>query len=196
MEQFHDTRETWLAHAMTLIEPKFEAHGYKLPVTKAACGFAPGARGGKALGVCISPKASAEGYTEIFISPTVSDPVTALGVLVHEMVHAAVGVEAGHGAMFKLCCSKLGLEGKATSALPGAVLRHWLTDEVLPMIGGYPHAAVDLNARKKQSTRMIKLVCPETGYTVRTTKKWLDLGLPLSPAGVEMQVVADEDGEE
>jgi hypothetical protein len=195
METYHETREAWLAHAMTLIEPKFKAHNYTVPETKAACGFAPGARGGKALGVCVSPKASAKGFTEIWISPTEADPVKVLGVLVHEMVHAAVGVEAGHGKAFKLCCDKLGLEGKATAALPGAQLRHWLVAEVLPMIGGYPHAAVDLNARKKQGTRMIKLVCPETGYTVRTTKKWLEFGLPLSPVGVEMQPVADEDEE-
>ena len=195
METYHETRETWFAHAMTLIEPRFTAHGYKLPATKAACGFPPGARGGKVLAVCISPKASAEGITEIFVSPTISDPMKALGALLHEMVHAAVGVEAGHGKAFKLCCDKLGLEGKATAALPGTTLRHWLVEEVLPLIGGYPHAAVDLNARKKQGTRMIKLVCPETGYTVRTTKKWLEFGLPLSPVGVEMQPVADE-GEE
>jgi hypothetical protein len=40
---------------------------------------------------------------------------------------------------------------------------------------------------------MIKLVCPETGYTVRTTKKWLALGVPTSPAGCEMVMQGDED---
>lgn len=197
MEQFHDTREGWLSHGLSLAAPRFAAAGFPLPPdVKVACGFAPGARGGKALGVCISPKASAAGVTEMFISPTVSDALTALGVLIHEAAHAAVGVEAGHGPKFKAACAAVGLEGKATEAMPGSGLKAWLAADVLPMLGAYPHAAVDLNARKKQGTRMIKLVCPETGYTVRTTKKWLDLGLPLSPAGVEMQVVADEDGEE
>lgn len=196
MEQFHDTREGWLSHGISLTAGKFTAAGYTLPANlKVACGFAPGARGGKALGVCISPKASAAGATEMFISPTVSDAVTALGILLHEMVHAAVGVEAGHGPIFKRACEKLGLEGKATSAMPGASLNAWLRSEVLPMLGAYPHAAVDPNARKKQGTRMIKLVCPETGYTVRTTKKWLEQGLPVSPAGCEMVPVEDE-GEE
>lgn len=196
MELFHDTREGWLSHGTALISPRFEDAGYRMPERlKVACGFAPGARGGKALGVCISPKASAEGMTEMFISPTISDAQTVLGVLVHEMVHAAVGVEAGHGAAFKAACSKIGLTGKATSAMPDAGLNAWLMAEVLPMLGAYPHAAVDINARKKQSTRMIKLICPETGYTVRTTKKWLEQGLPISPAGCEMVPVEDE-GEE
>lgn len=196
MEQFHDTREGWLSHGLSLATPRFEAAGYKMPTNvKVACGFAPGARGGKALGVCISPKASAEGVTEMFISPTVSDPLVALGVLIHEAAHAVAGVEAGHGPKFKAVCHAVGLTGKATQAMPDAALNDWLATVVLPMLGAYPHAAVDPNARKKQGTRMIKLVCPETGYTVRTTKKWLEHGLPISPAGYEMQVVADE-GEE
>jgi len=196
MEQFHDTREGWLSHGLTIVAPRFKAVGYPLPADiKVACGFAPGARGGKALGVCISPKASAGGTTEMFVSPTVSDALTALGVLVHEAAHGAAGVENGHGPKFKAVCAAIGLEGKATQAMPGASLNEWLRSEVLPLLGAYPHSAVDPNARKKQGTRMIKLVCPETGYTVRTTKKWLEQGLPVSPAGCEMQVVADE-GEE
>jgi len=106
-----------------------------------------------------------------------------------------VGVEDGHGPKFKAFCSALGLTGKATEAVPGPDTRQWLEDEVLPMLGAYPHAAVDPSQRKKQGTRMIKLVCPETGYTVRTTKKWLAHGVPVSPAGCEMVVQEDEAGE-
>jgi hypothetical protein len=196
MELLHDTREGWLSHGMVLSAPIFRDAGYSLPDNlKVACGFAPGARGGKAMGVCISPKASADGRTEMFVSPTVADALTAIGVLIHEMAHAAVGVEAGHGPAFKACAMKVGLEGKATSAMPGARLNDWLVREVLPMLGAYPHAAVDPNARKKQGTRMIKLVCPETGYTVRTTKKWLEQGYPTSPAGCEMVPVGEDEGE-
>lgn len=38
----------------------------------------------------------------------------------------------------------------------------------------------------KQSTRMIKLVCPADGYAVRTTRKWIEVGLPRCPCGREM----------
>jgi len=44
---------------------------------------------------------------------------------------------------------------------------------------------------------MLKAVCPETGYTVRLTRKWAEMGLPISPAGCEMQLVDDApDGDE
>jgi hypothetical protein len=197
MEQVHDNRESWLSHAFVLFNKRFAAQGYPLPENvKVSCGFAVGSRGGKKiLGQAISQKASAAAYHETFISPTIDDPVLVLGVGVHEYGHHAVGVEAGHGPKFKAFCAAVGLEGKATQALPNSALTAWLRDEVLPLLGAYPHAAVDPSQRKKQGTRMIKLVCPETGYTVRTTKKWLALGVPTSPAGCEM-VVADEDNEE
>lgn len=197
MEQLHDTREGWLSHAITLITPRFSALGYSLPANvKIACGFPVGSRGGKKiLGQAISQNASAAGYHETFVSPLVDDPVLALGIVAHEYGHHAVGIEAGHGPAFKAFCHAVGLEGKASEALPGAALNEWLRDEVLPMLGAYPHAAVDPSQRKKQGTRMIKLVCPETGYTVRTTKKWIEQGYPTSPAGCEMVPVEEDEGE-
>lgn len=190
-------REEWLTAGMDLCRVRIEAAGYAFPAQfKINCGFPVGARGGKKiLGQCISPKASAAGTTEAFVSPTIDCPEKAIGVGLHELVHAIVGVEAGHGPKFKAACKAIGLEGKATEALPGPELAAWIRSEVLPMLGAYPHAAVDPSQRKKQGTRMIKLVCPETGYTVRTTKKWLEQGLPVSPAGHEMVPVQEDEGE-
>ena len=44
---------------------------------------------------------------------------------------------------------------------------------------------------KKQTTRLIKVFCPDPGcgYTVRTTAKWLAVGTPTCVCGEEM--VAD-----
>lgn len=197
LETLHDTREGWLSDFLTLIKPRLEEAGYRLPAkAKVACGFPVGSRGGKKIhGQCIAPVASADGTTEMFVSPTLSDPVVVMGVALHEAGHACVGVEAGHGPKFKAFCSALGLTGKATEAMPGPACERWLRDDILPRLGAYPHASVDPSQRKKQGTRMIKLVCPETGYTCRTTKKWLALGVPTSPAGYEM-VVAEDGNEE
>jgi hypothetical protein len=38
----------------------------------------------------------------------------------------------------------------------------------------------------KQSTRLIKLTAACCGYTVRTTRKWVDQGYPLCPHGQPM----------
>ncbi len=204
LEQMHDTREGWLSDFLNLIKPRLAEHGYSLPAkVKIACGFPMGSRGGKkVLAVCVSPNASADGITEMWVSPVQADPVDVMGSALHEAGHACVGVDAGHGPKFKAFCAALGLTGKATEAVPGPATKAWLRDEVLPLLGAYPHAAVDPSQRKKQGTRMIKLVCPETGYTVRTTKKWLALGVPVSPVlpdgrgGHEMVVEEDDAGEE
>lgn len=198
MELYHDYREQWLDAAIQAVSVRFTEAGYTLPNNiKVSCGWPVGSRGAKkVLGQCFSPEASAKGNVEIFISPTIADHVTVIGVLVHELIHAAVGNDAGHGKVFQTACAKLGMEGKATAALPGAELNRWISEHVFPLLGAYPHATVDFNSRKKQGTRMIKLVCPVSGYTVRTTKKWIELGLPLSPVGEVMRPVDEEDGEE
>ncbi len=195
LDQMHDTREGWLSDALNIMTPRLTAAGYSLPAkVKVACGFPIGSRGGKkVLAQCIAPEASAEGITEVFVSPTVSDPETVLGAVLVMAGHAA---GKGKGPAFKAFCTAVGLEGKAKDAHPNPACAAWLRDEVLPMLGAYPHAAVDPSKRKVQGTRMIKLVCPETGYTVRTTKKWLALGVPVSPAGCEMVVQEDDASEE
>lgn len=65
--------------------------------------------------------------------------------------------------------------------------------ELIEVNGPYPHAQLDpscTDGKKKQGTRMIKVVCPSCGYTVRTTAKWLEVGLPTCPCGEDME--ADE----
>jgi len=42
--------------------------------------------------------------------------------------------------------------------------------------------------RTPQTTRMLKVECPADGYIVRTTQKWIDLGLPTCPCGEEMEL--------
>lgn len=195
---YFSTREEWLTAGCEAMIPRIEAAGYVIPKKwRIACGFPVGSRGGKKiLGQCISPEASAGSVTEMFLSPTIECPKKAMGVALHEMGHLVCGIPAGHGPVFKKFCNALGLEGKATEAFPGAATMQWIEEEILPLLGGYPHNAVDPSNRKKQGTRMIKLVCPVTGYTVRTTKKWLAEGVPVSPAGYRMEVANDEGDEE
>jgi hypothetical protein len=41
---------------------------------------------------------------------------------------------------------------------------------------------------RSQGTRMLKLVAPCCGYTVRTTRKWIEVGMPSCPCGSEMEL--------
>lgn len=190
MSTYFQFREEYLSAAIDEAVPYFKSKGYELPSNiKVSCGWPVGSRGGKkVMGQCFDPSASKSGAVEIFISPSLENPITVLGVLFHELVHAAVGNAAGHGPKFKLACQRLGLEGKATSAMPGHDLNVWLEETRQAVLGDYPHSTVDYSQRKKQGTRLIKLVCPVSGYTVRTTQKWIEHGLPMSPAGHEMVV--------
>jgi len=38
-----------------------------------------------------------------------------------------------------------------------------------------------LETRKKQKARMIKCTCPKCGYILRTSKKNIDLAIPICP---------------
>jgi len=51
--------------------------------------------------------------------------------------------------------------------------------DLVASLGDYPHDGLTVPARPKtQSTRMLKAMCPECGYTIRLTKSWADKGLP------------------
>jgi hypothetical protein len=104
----------------------------------------------------------------------------AIDILIHELVHATVGIKAGHKAPFKKCANAVGLIGQMRSAGASpelkAIIQTWV-DEA----GEYPHAPLTQSGIKKQSTRMIKCACKSCGYQVYTSKKWIELALPVCP---------------
>jgi hypothetical protein len=132
------------------------------------------------LGACYVAEASADGYNEIFISPTEADPLRVLAVLVHEAVHAT-GIR-GHKADFKKVATAAGLEGKMTATVASARLNETMQGWI-DQLGVYPHATLNpADGKKKQSTRLVKCTCGSCGYTLRVTAKWLDFsGAPFCP---------------
>jgi len=177
----HLTRETYLQAATEYLAPRFAKLNYTLPKTRVSVGIPGGGKGGKlkSIGECWSHLASADHTTEIFICPSQSEPVAVLAILLHELVHAAVGLECKHKGPFKRIALAMGLEGKMTATTPGEQLASDLL-ELSHTLGDYPHAALDtsLSGRKKQGTRMVKLVCDDCGWSCRTAQKNVDLGTP------------------
>ena len=180
------TRETYLQSAIKCFAPLFVAQGFPLPPVRASVGIPTGRKGGKLkyLGECWSNLASADNTTEIFICPSQSDAVDVLAILLHELIHAAVGLKCGHKGAFKRVALSLGLTGKMTATVPGLALIKDLKD-LADTLGEYPHAALDtaLSGRKKQNTRMIKLTCDDCGWSCRTAQKNVDAGLPTCHCG-------------
>ena len=188
----HLTRETYLSSAIEYLAPKFVNLGHPLPSVRASVGIPAGGKGGKLkrIGECWSNLASADGTTEIFICPSQSNAVDVLAILLHELVHAAVGLKCGHKGAFKRVATSLGLEGPMTATTPGKQLASDLA-ELSHTLGEYPHAALKtaLSGRKKQGTRMLKLECSDCGWTCRTTAQHIQAGTPTCHCGGSIQAV-------
>lgn len=194
------TREEWLEAMTNALRPKFKAAGYAIPAkVHVSCAF-PSTRGtakkNRAIGECWPASSSESGHAEIFISPTLSDPIAVGGTLVHELLHAAIepmhpDKHVGHGAAFKAAMGPLGMTGKATATTESAELKRELA-AIAKKLGKYPHAAMKLNLRGKvQGTRLLKAECPECGYVIRVTAKWInEAGLPTCPCGAMFEAAA------
>lgn len=189
------TREEYLTRAIDAMRPWFVAVGVTVPEkVRVAIGF-PSKRALSAkrrrVGECWSASASGDGASEVFVSPVVGAGVDALGILVHELTHAAVGTDCGHKGAFRKTAVALGLTGKMTSTEPSPALTERL-NALAATIGAYPHAALNPSGGpiKKQTTRMVKAECGDCGYVIRTSQKWIDVGLPTCACGGEFEVRA------
>lgn len=198
------TREEWLTFVTDRLRPAFAAVHAPIPLkVRFAIGFTSAGYRSKAIGECWATTASGDNTAEIFIKPDQDNVKTVAGILAHELVHAAVGVEHGHKAPFKKVCKALGFEGKMTQALPGKIMQCETMDPILKLAGPLPHKKMTFKSgKKKQTTRLLKAECATCGYTVRLTKKWADVGLPFCGASVKHGRMVcddyedDEDGEE
>jgi hypothetical protein len=186
----HATREDWLLAAVAAVRPLFDEIGADAyPPLRVSCGWPKGGR--KAIGQCWPSTRSDDKSIEMFLSPALSDPFQVLHVTVHELIHAIDNCVNSHKGPFRKMAKAIGFEGKMTATVPGAELSDKLR-LLLGNLGPYPHATLDASRIKKQGTRMLKVVCTDTdcGYTLRTTKKWIEVGVPTCCCGEEM--TADE----
>jgi hypothetical protein len=193
----HPTREAWLNAAADLVLARyrevFETHFGDIGVEhlqhlRVSTGFP--SRGGltKVIGECWKSIAAEDELTHhIFINPRLTDLVEVVATLAHEMVHAADDGEHKHKGPFLKAVRDMGLEGKATATVAGAAFADWVRSTAFSEeVGEYPHVGlVPVMEVKKQSTRMLKLEAKCCGYIARTTKKWIEIGLPSCPCGNE-----------
>lgn len=186
------TREQWLVAASKMLEAdKFTPKGYEIKSRyRVSCSLPSKAAFSKKLrriGEAWHSSASKDGTCEVFISPTIADSRLVVSTLAHELVHVCVGNEAGHGPVFKKCALAIGLEGKMTATHAGDALNEY-ADHIVKELGRFPHAELDHSQRKKQSTRMLKVVCTnmlcqfvieqEKPFTVRMSKSVFEVAAP------------------
>ena len=182
-----DNREAWLNFVAGELAPVFAEKGKPLPPrVRLAIGFPSTGSRGKRIGECWDKGASRDGTFEILIRPDIEQPAEIAAILAHELCHAAAGIPAGHGPAFRKLALSIGLTGpmKSTTAGPEFLA---LIAPILDRAGELPHARLSLDGLttkpKKQTTRLIKCVCGDCGYTARIARKWIDdLGTPICPA--------------
>jgi hypothetical protein len=187
----HETREAWLIEATKHLRPWFEQEEAPLPNIQVSIGVQPGAT---TLATCYmddKEPGDPEYTSNIYVTPAVDpeEPTRLLDILLHEMVHAANHFQGinGHGKEFGAIARALGLTGKMTATVASEELKERLAP-IAEVLGPFPHKVMDLAGRglgpggkKKQTTRMVKAQCTECTYTVRLSRKWIEVALPICP---------------
>lgn len=175
-QEKHRSREEWLLEVTARVAPQILSRaGLTVPeTTLVSCGL-PSAR-------ALSTKSPRTGECwveagHIFVSPVIVNPYDVAQILVHELLHAALPVAVGHRAPFRRAADAMGLGGKPTQTVRTEGFDAWIGPIVVEA-GVYPHRALVASRTTKQTTRLLKLMCPGCGYIVRTTAKWIKESLP------------------
>jgi hypothetical protein len=179
---FENTREAWLNLRRHADPTFFDRIGYPLPPKIWISVGRPNKRQ-HAIGICHPMYQSDDGGTHIFIHPVMDDPIRVGGIVAHELCHAALDCEGGHGAAFQKLATAMGLvagpgpkKGKRTwTATMEGPMFIAMMEGVVARIGPYPHAALRANDRRKPRLpqRLIKVICPECRFAFWSSAKWL-----------------------
>src|SRR6185295_736849 len=188
-------REAWLHTVASDLAEDFLKVGKPFP-SKLAISVGFPSRGAvsmskRVVGQCWNGVASKDGTFHVFISPVLKTGFEAADTLVHELCHAVLPAGSGHKAPFAKLATQMGLtKGKPAQASAGEELSKRL-NALIKKVGAYPHSGLIVVGRTKvQTTRLLKVACPTCDYTVRVTRSWLDIGLPICPVdGIEMEEV-------
>lgn len=178
-------REAWLLKATEKLRKGIFTDALAhIPDVKISVGFPGGGVRRTTIGQFWRAEATQDKIPQIYISPVIDDPIRALDILVHELVHACTPGH-GHKKPFGDLARAVGLTGKLTATVAGPELKDKLVD-LSASLGKFPHAAITMSEVKKQPTALRKVECSNCGYVLRTTDKWLNLwGAPICPCNNE-----------
>lgn len=190
----YQTREEWLTAALQVIRAHVPGIASRIRV---ACGFPSTFRRSGTLAESWPSEASGDATHEILISPTVALPAQVFPLLLSQALHSLPGAMSRESVTWREACIDAGL---------APADEHWRSVDAgedcwstfgaaVEALGQYPHAEIATGAKKTQATRMLKLRCPQCGYIVRTTAKWLQTGLPTCHDGATFVAETEEAGE-
>ena len=177
-------RESWLQKAADLLLGRvLEAGGDKPSKLRVSCGW-PSKRAlptassaQRTLGQAWYSEASEDAAREVFISPALAEECRVMDVLLHELIHACLPSDAGHGPAFQKIMRDVGLAGKPTAT----VASDELLDELRVLaheLGRYPHEKLDLEPGPRKPGRMVKGYCPDCETILYGSRASWDNALP------------------
>ena len=171
-------REQWLERAVRKVRPFFKKAGHALPDNvRVACGHMGSGTRATHIGECWHSSASADKGREIWIRPDQVNSLEVLGILIHELCHAALPDGTGHRKAFSDLGKAMLLQGKPTAMASGSEEFHDFWVEFIDKLGHYPQPrfVAGMTLKPKQSTRMIKFECVDgCGMIFRTSAKWAE----------------------
>lgn len=133
-------RDLWLVRAVDRLRSVLGATDLPLPeqvtVTAEVTRLPPG-DSSHPLGECWPSWTRDDGVPHIVISQSITDALTILAVLVHELIHASDDCRSGHGPWFRAWARAVGLEGPFPSTKAGPRLRRQLRP-IAQGLGRYP----------------------------------------------------------
>ena len=160
------TREQWLHELMAKLAPAFAELGKPLPTgVKLSCGYTSKGAKGRRIGECHYCEADRR---EIFIKPDQHESEEVAAIVLHELIHAALGPGFGHGREFKKIAVKLGLEGRMTATIAGDKAKA-LVRAALEGLEAYPHTKLLAGEGRARATtpagkRHVNMNCPDCGF--------------------------------
>ena len=197
----YDTREQWLQAFIDASRTQFDAVGAPIPPNvRAAVGFTSKGMKGNRIAECWADTSSADGHFEIFLKPTIVSTHEICAAFTHELIHASVGMDKGHNAVFKRVATSLGLTGKMTATVPSEAWFTW-AGPIMKNLGTMPYGAISeegkSTGRKPQIAALLKMECPACGFLARVTKKHIEphshLNCPVPDC--EGELLREEAGE-
>lgn len=173
------TREGWLQRLVSELRPMFVEIGAPLPEkVHVSVGFPSRAALSKRkrrIGECWSETVSSDGAPHVFLHPELGQEAVC-PVMVHELVHAAVGTEAGHRGPFRRAAKALGLVGSMRETTASEELKAKLS-AITKKIGPYPHAVLTPRFKAKKPGRMLLLLCScRDGRPLRASRMQAEKG--------------------
>ena len=179
-----NNREAWLLAAADRLWNDVTAAGGERPKNfRVSCGWPSksalrtASSRSRRIGEAWHSEASEDQAREVFISPALADEVEVMAVLLHEMIHAALPADAGHGPAFQAIMRKVRLGGKPTATVPTEELTEDLR-VAAHELGRYPHEKLDSTPRAKKPGRMVKGYCPDCGNILYGSRAAWDNAIP------------------